>query len=93
MVGCTTSIRHQDVNATEVGNSSINDGLAVGPLLDVSGDEVHVGTGVQFIKSALSLGFIATINNNFGALIEEGLRNSESDTSGSSSYTSDFSIK
>jgi hypothetical protein len=76
-----------------VRHSSINDGLAVFALLDVSGDEVHIGTSVQFIKSALSLGFIATIDNYFGTLIEEGLRDSESDTSGSPSYTSDFSIK
>jgi hypothetical protein len=81
------------MRALDADQLAVNDSLAVGPLLDVSGDEVHVGAGVQFIKSALSLGFIATINHNFGALIKEVLRNSESDTSGSSSYTSDFSIK
>jgi hypothetical protein len=93
MIGCTTSIGNQNVNASKVRHSSINDGLAVFALLNVSGNEVHIGTSVQFIKSALCFRFVATINDYFGTLIKEGLRDSESDTSGSSSYTSDFSIK
>jgi hypothetical protein len=93
MVGSSASIRHQDVNATEVGNCSINDSFAVFALLDVSGNEMHVGTGIEFIKRALRLRFIATINDDFGTLVEKGLRNRETDSSGTSSNTSDFSIK
>jgi hypothetical protein len=93
VIGGATSIGHQDVNAPKVRHSSVDNCFAVFTLLHVSSNEVHIGTSIEFVQRALSLGLISAINDNLGTFVEEGFRNGEADSSGTSGNTSDFSIK
>ncbi len=71
----------EDVDPTEVVDRAVDDRLARLPLLDVAGDEVHAIPGVEFGERALGLGRIAAVHDDECSLVEEPLRDAETDAS------------